>query len=152
MWMYLAISLPIPEVEPVTTKVRSLMGGRSIGLGKLLAIILWNSISYARFNHPISHSIHPSPSFFSGGFPLFFSFPFFGEAIFVRVGYPAFQSNWTTRADRRFWRVERGRRYLSWIRALSLSSAVEVRNRESSATSGGVHRIWYGPSSVTEGE
>lgn len=61
---YLATSRPIPLVEPVMMQVRSLRGGRGRGFCKWLAVILWKSISYNRYNQPLNHSIHPS-AFFS---------------------------------------------------------------------------------------
>ena len=61
----LAVSRPMPLVEPVTMQVRSLSpGGKGIGLCKWLAEILWNSISYIKYIQPLNHSIHPKPSFF----------------------------------------------------------------------------------------
>ena len=72
----LAISRPIPLVEPVTMQVRSLTGGKGIGLCKWLAEILWNSISYITFNQPLNHSIHPNASFFFFCFGFCFGFRF----------------------------------------------------------------------------
>ena len=67
--MNLAISRPMPLVDPVTMQVRLLTGGRGMGLCKWEAMILWNSISCIRHSHPLIHSIQPRPSFFFSFFP-----------------------------------------------------------------------------------
>lgn len=48
-------------------QVRSWRGGKGKGFCKWLAEILWNSISYITYSHPLSHSIHPSPCFLPPG-------------------------------------------------------------------------------------
>lgn len=60
---YLAISRPMPLVEPVTMQVRSFRGGRGKGLFRWHARILWKNISYRMLIHPLSHSIQPNASF-----------------------------------------------------------------------------------------
>lgn len=76
----LAISRPIPLVDPVTMQVRWLTGGRGMGFWRWLAMILWKSNSWMTYIQPLNHSIQPKAPFF---FFFSFSISFFFDSSFI---------------------------------------------------------------------